>query len=405
MNAMRLKKHTAISVLALSAVWLIFSLSKGRLDLVPLAYGGFAIPLLLNERENSRGVVCGLNLFAGAGACLFLTVFAAFGVTLDGPITSAFERGLVVLMCLWGFVNIAALICSGQMDGSWSQLLKRAATAGPATQEHDRRKPSLGLSLLALAQFVFSGAVFAWLGLLLVTWWFVVGFSPNSRDLGLKTSQPYVVTALIVQPVIVGIFALVSGLGYLVRSRAYGYYLGHVFAVTMFLCLFAITRGWEFHHLLLVISIFPVLVLLLLNLHYRKFFSAGVRAGERRLPVWIRGAGLVCMYMLAGFCFMVFARSLSAPTMIEVRREANELHECIANMEKIDEAKLAANADGHYRAGEIIPDALVIEKLPGGLNGLKCPKGGHYTINPALREPECSVHGKESEVRRRMDNL
>jgi len=54
---MRLNRNTAISVMALSAVWLIFSLSKGRLDLVPLAYGGFAIPLLVNERENSRGVV------------------------------------------------------------------------------------------------------------------------------------------------------------------------------------------------------------------------------------------------------------------------------------------------------------------------------------------------------------
>jgi len=80
------------------------------------------------------------------------------------------------------------------------------------------------------------------------------------------------------------------------------------------------------------------------------------------------------------------------------------LYECVANMKKIDEAKLAAD-DGRYRAGEIIPDGLVIEKLPGGLNGLKCPKGGHYKINPALREPECSVHGKESEAKRRMDNL
>ena len=122
-------------------------------------------------------------------------------------------------------MNIAAVLRIGQMDGSWSQLLKRAATAGPATQEHDRKKPSIGLSLLALAQFAVSGLVLGWLGLLLVTWWFVLGFSPNSRDLGLKTNLPYVVTALIVQPVIVGIFALVSGLGYLARSRAYGYHL------------------------------------------------------------------------------------------------------------------------------------------------------------------------------------
>jgi len=33
--------------------------------------------------------------------------------------------------------------------------------------------------------------------------------------------------------------------------------------------------------------------------------------------------------------------------------------------------------------------------LSNGLDSLKCPKGGHYTLNPAGKEPECSVHGTQ----------
>lgn len=46
-----------------------------------------------------------------------------------------------------------------------------------------------------------------------------------------------------------------------------------------------------------------------------------------------------------------------------------------------------------YKPGDALPDQEVAKHLSKGLDRLSCPKGGHYTLNPAGKAPACSVHG------------
>jgi hypothetical protein len=124
-SAARLKNRVALSIVALGCAWVLYSLSKGRLGILPLAYAGFGLSLFLNRQESRRFVVFLLNLFAAGGACLFLAVYAYFGGTLDGPIINPAERWWVTALCLWGIINTGVLLRVGQLDGSLPELVQK----------------------------------------------------------------------------------------------------------------------------------------------------------------------------------------------------------------------------------------------------------------------------------------
>jgi len=73
-----------------------------------------------------------------------------------------------------------------------------------------------------------------------------------------------------------------------------------------------------------------------------------------------------------------------------------EANACLTNLRKLDGAKeMAALAEG-LTNGQAVSAEAVSEFVNGGLETLKCPENGEYTINPIGTEPQCSVHGNIS---------
>jgi predicted Zn finger-like uncharacterized protein len=89
--------------------------------------------------------------------------------------------------------------------------------------------------------------------------------------------------------------------------------------------------------------------------------------------------------------------ALAIPNFVK-SREMSQRNACIANMRMISAAKAQVETEKACAPGDVISEQEVSQKLPGGLAGLVCHKGGHYTLNPAGKEPACSVHGTPSQA-------
>lgn len=110
-------------------------------------------------------------------------------------------------------------------------------------------------------------------------------------------------------------------------------------------------------------------------------------------------AGLILGYVSIGLMVVMVPMyvAIAIPSLAKAR-DAAQLHACIANMRQIQIAKEQAALEHDFHKGDSIPKEQVSKYLSSGFEGLTCPKGGHYTINPVGEDPECSVHGKSSEA-------
>ena len=121
--------------------------------------------------------------------------------------------------------------------------------------------------------------------------------------------------------------------------------------------------------------------------------SAGVLQGDG-----LALAGLILGYVSIGLMVVMFPiyAGIAIPAIAKARDTAQRTA-CINNMKMIDLAKKQATLEHNYPEGTTVPDDQISEQLkPNGLSGLKCPKGGSYTINPIGKAPACSVHGELS---------
>lgn len=109
-------------------------------------------------------------------------------------------------------------------------------------------------------------------------------------------------------------------------------------------------------------------------------------------------AGLILGYVSIGLMVVMLPiyAGIAIPAFAKARDTAQRIA-CINNMKMIDLAKKQAVQEHNYTEGTTVPDDQISEYLkPKGFSGLKCPKGGSYTINPTGKDPSCSVHGELS---------
>ena len=121
--------------------------------------------------------------------------------------------------------------------------------------------------------------------------------------------------------------------------------------------------------------------------------SAGVLQGDG-----LALAGLILGYVSIGLMVVMLPiyAGMAIPALAKARDTAQRIS-CINNMKMIDLAKKQSALEHNYPEGTTVPDDQISEQLkPNGLSGLKCPKGGSYTINPIGKAPACSVHGELS---------
>ena len=121
--------------------------------------------------------------------------------------------------------------------------------------------------------------------------------------------------------------------------------------------------------------------------------SAGVLQGDG-----LALAGLILGYVSIGLLIVMLPiyASIAIPAFAKARDTAQR-QVCINNMKQIDLAKKHAALEHNYSEGTTVPGDQISDQLkPSGLSGLKCPKGGSYTINPIGKAPSCSVHGELS---------
>ena len=106
-------------------------------------------------------------------------------------------------------------------------------------------------------------------------------------------------------------------------------------------------------------------------------------------------AGLILGYVSIGLMVVMLPiyAAITIPAFVKARDTAQR-QVCINNMKQIDLAKKHAALEHNYPEGTTVPGDQILELLkPNGLSGLKCPKGGSYTINPIGKAPLCSEHG------------
>jgi len=100
-------------------------------------------------------------------------------------------------------------------------------------------------------------------------------------------------------------------------------------------------------------------------------------------------AAIVCACMIPVIALLA---AIAIPSFVKARSESRRAC-CMNNMRLIDHAKEQAALEKGYSQGATVSEGELSAYLKGGFSGLSCPAGGHYTINPLGRDPECSEHG------------
>ena len=121
--------------------------------------------------------------------------------------------------------------------------------------------------------------------------------------------------------------------------------------------------------------------------------GAVIRVQEKKTGLWW---GIGCLIAALGIPVIVAMIGLIAviaiPSFVKARGTAQE-KVCINQMQLLENAKEQLLLTGRYSTGDVISEEDISQHLENGLDGLKCPGGGTYSINPIGQPPSCSVHG------------
>jgi predicted Zn finger-like uncharacterized protein len=124
-----------------------------------------------------------------------------------------------------------------------------------------------------------------------------------------------------------------------------------------------------------------------------------INVAEKKSGVsgWVVGCLVAVCAIPVVVAIIGILAAIAIPNFVK-SREMSQRNACVANMRMIGEAKAQVEAEKSYAPGDVISEQEVSQKLPKGLAGLICHKGGRYTINPAGKEAACSVHGTPSQA-------
>ena len=115
------------------------------------------------------------------------------------------------------------------------------------------------------------------------------------------------------------------------------------------------------------------------------------------LTGWVVGCLVAVCVIPVMVAIIGILAAIAIPNFVRAR-EMSQRNACIANMRMIVAAKAQVEAEKSYVPGDVIPEQEVSQKLPAGLTGLTCHKGGRYTLNPVGKEPACSIHGTPTQA-------
>ena len=123
----------------------------------------------------------------------------------------------------------------------------------------------------------------------------------------------------------------------------------------------------------------------------------------RRNPERLTGegkaiAGLVMGYLSIALSIFVIPMMLaiSIPAFAKARTSSMDAA-CRCNLQIIDSAKAIYALDNDAEDGAEIYAENLDPYLQNGMDGIVCPAGGSYTLNPIGTTPECSIHGDFSD--------
>ena len=121
--------------------------------------------------------------------------------------------------------------------------------------------------------------------------------------------------------------------------------------------------------------------------------GAVIRVQEKKTGLWW---GIGCLIAALGIPVIVamigLIAAIAIPSFVKARGTAQE-KVCINQMQLLENAKEQLLLTGRYSTGDFIPEEEISQHLENGFDGLKCPGGGTYSINPIGQPPSCSVHG------------
>ena len=126
--------------------------------------------------------------------------------------------------------------------------------------------------------------------------------------------------------------------------------------------------------------------------------GTSIHVHDNKAGLWW-GIGCLVAALAIPFIMAVIGllAAIAIPSFMKAR-DVSQQNMCINNMRMIDAAKELVATDHNYKAGDIIPVQEVSQYVKEGFSSLVCPNGGHYTVNPVGQEPECSEHGRLSDV-------
>ena len=121
--------------------------------------------------------------------------------------------------------------------------------------------------------------------------------------------------------------------------------------------------------------------------------GAVIRVPEKKTGLWW---GIGCLIAALGIPVIVamigLIAAIAIPSFVKARGTAQE-RVCIGQLQLLENAKEELLLTGRYSTGDFISAEELSQHLENGFDGLKCPGGGTYSINPIGQPPSCSVHG------------
>jgi len=132
--------------------------------------------------------------------------------------------------------------------------------------------------------------------------------------------------------------------------------------------------------------------------------GTSINVPDKKAGLWW---GLGCLLAVPAFLMLVafigLLAAIAIPSFMKAR-DTSQLNCCVNNMRMVEAAKDKAVMEHGYKPGDSVPERDLSSFIKNGFTNLLCPKGGHYTINPAVQDPACSVHGTLSETSHGMHN-
>ena len=125
--------------------------------------------------------------------------------------------------------------------------------------------------------------------------------------------------------------------------------------------------------------------------------GAPIRVPEKKTGLWWGVGCLVAALAIPAIVAMIgLVAAIAIPSFVRAR-EHSQQSLCFNQLKILEAAKDDVMLARNYKEGDPVSEEEISQYLETGFNGLKCPGGGTYSLNPIGQSPSCSVHGSPSD--------